>query len=72
MSTTTSERVRGTWTTEGGELLVQVRCGGRGATFVGRPALAVRRDKKMDHVTLTDLVRDYGAGDVALFRWQRA
>jgi hypothetical protein len=59
------------WTRQDDQFLVQVRCGGRGSEFVGRAAEVARKNGGWDRVVLGDLVEDFGAGDVCLFRADR-
>jgi hypothetical protein len=49
---------------------VMVRCGGHGTEMVGQTVVARRRDKTTSNVTLTELVVDYGVGDVCVYRVQ--
>ena len=63
--------LRGSWVKEGAEFMAQVRCGGHGAENVGRTAILRSQAKDFSEVTLTALVRDYGAGDVCLYRVSR-
>lgn len=63
--------LRGKWAKEGGEFVAMVRCGGRGESTVGRRAELASKGKDLTLVTLTELVRDYGDGDVCLFRVSR-
>lgn len=67
----TTERLDGKWERlDDGAWGVSVRCGGRGEAMVGRDVHVATRDKRMTVVTLGALVRDYGRGDVAIYRRQ--
>ena len=64
-------KINATWTKEKNEWCLQVRCGGRGESFVGRAVVVHRRsDNSYKDATLGELVADYGEGDVAVFRAQ--
>lgn len=67
--------VKATWTKEGCEFLAQVRLSveQRAAgpdSLVGRWAWVVSKARDGRQCQLTEVVRDYGAGDVTLYRVQ--
>lgn len=64
-----AKKITATWTKENNEWCLQVRCGGHGAEYVGKLVVVhTRKDNSYRPATLGELVADYGAGDVAVFR----
>lgn len=69
--TTNNETIKGKWDKHEGQFVASIRCGGRAADLVGRMAHIRSQAGDYTLVTLTRVVVDYGAGDVALFEVSR-
>lgn len=70
MTNTNTNVVTGKWAKHGDEFVAQIRCGGRGEQFIGRYARLIAKSGKSTLVTLTEVVKDYGANDVVLYRFR--
>ncbi len=65
-----NETMTARWTklSNGRGLGAQLRVGGRGAEYVGQQVPIVSKAGKRDLVTLGEIVKDWGEGDVVEFR----
>lgn len=64
--------VKGKWAKlDDGRFGASLRVGGNGAAYVGKVVTLTSKAGNMETVTLVSLVKDYGAGDVALYAVER-
>jgi hypothetical protein len=71
MTTMSDEMIGKPELLEDGTWGASVRCGGAGAEMVGKVVKLVRKDHSAYRVKLVQLVQDWGAGDVAIYRVDR-
>ena len=63
-----TEMLKGKWSKTDGKFTADIRVGGRGQEHVGQQAALLSANKTWSIVTLGDVVKDYGPGDVVVYR----